>query len=117
MRQLRETTTSEEEEAAQDETISTTVSQVAGDITTPNRLDEPFVEMLSESWRETEAERGDGGVLAPLFGGILAVLAISAFSQVPIGQEDYSKYAAVKTSTEVDLGDLNADRIKATQGL
>ena len=93
-------------------------------INTPNRPDEPFVEMLTESWKEADAVEGskDGasngvGFLLPLVGGILATIVLLSFSQVPVGQEDYAKYAAVKTSTEIDLGDLNDARIKAVQGL
>jgi hypothetical protein len=112
LRQLRET---DEQQQQQDEE---TMSKAVG-VTVPNTLEEPFVEMLSESWREADpAENGESaGILAPLVGGILAIVMIAAFSQVPIGQEDYTKYSAVKTSTEVDLGDLNAVRIKAIQGL
>lgn len=108
LRQLRET------DEKQEEPMSNAVG-----VAVPNRLEEPFVEMLSESWREADpAENGESaGILAPLVGGILAIVMIAAFSQVPIGQEDYTKYSAVKTSTEVDLGDLNAVRIKAIQGL
>ena len=109
LRQLRET---EEEQ----EKVAVSSSAPAN---APNRLEEPLVEMLSESWREADpAENGGvGGFLPTLVGGVLAIVVLSLFSQVPVGQEDFSKYASVKTSTEVDLGDLNADRIKAIQGL
>ena len=90
----------------------------------PNRSDEPFVEMLTESWKEADSVelRKDSasesvGFLLPLVGGILATIFLFSFSQVPVGQDDFAKYAAVKTSTEIDLGDLNDARIKSVQGL
>ncbi len=106
LRQLRET--EEQEKVAS-----------SAPVTAPNRLEEPFAEMLSESWREADPMQNGavGGFLPTLVGGVLAIVLLAVFSQVPIGQEDYSKYASVKTSTEVDLGDLNADRIKAIRGL
>ncbi|KAI2505328.1 protein arginine methyltransferase [Fragilaria crotonensis] len=111
LRQLKET---EEQEKA----LVTAASTLAP-VNAPNRLDEPLVEMLSESWREADpVENGSGGGFLPtLVGVVLAIVVLAFFSQEPVGQEDFSKYASVKTTTEVDLGDLNADRIKAIQGL
>jgi hypothetical protein len=113
LRQLKET---EEQEKA---VMMAPASSTSAPVNAPNRLDEPLVEMLSESWREADpVENGSGGGFLPtLVGGVLAIVVLALFSQVPVGQEDFSKYASVKTTTEVDLGDLNADRIKAIQGL
>lgn len=116
LRQLREAET-------QNAVLAT--PSTSSNINTPNRPDEPFVEMLTESWKEAdpvEGKMGGGagnsvGFLLPLVGGILATIFLLSFAQVPVGQEDFAKYAAVKTSTEIDLGDLNDARIKAIQGL
>lgn len=112
LRQLKET---EEQEKA----VMAAASSPSAPVNAPNRLEEPLVEMLSESWREADpGENGSGGGFLPtLVGGVLAIVVLALFSQVPVGQEDFSKYASVKTTSEVDLGDLNADRIKAIQGL
>ena len=79
----------------------------------------PLIEMKSESWRESESMEKSENVassIVPWIGVIVAVVLFSLFAQVPIGQEDFTRYAAVKTSTEIDLGDLNLDRVKTVQG-
>jgi hypothetical protein len=88
-------------------------------VNTPNRMDEPMMEMLSESWRESDPSQSDegGGFLLPLVGAILAVVVFVGFSQVPVGQDDLIKYSAIKTSSQIDLGDLNEAQNKAIQGL
>jgi hypothetical protein len=70
---------------------------------------------LSEYWKEgdaTESEASSG--FSPILGAVgLAGLAIllAFFAQVPIGQEDLSKYSVIKAPTEqLDLGDLNRAR-------
>jgi hypothetical protein len=67
---------------------------------------------LSEGWKEKEAtESGGSGGLTGIIGAVALVLGLIAFSQVPIGQEDLSKYSAIKAPTEqIDLGDLNRAR-------
>jgi hypothetical protein len=67
---------------------------------------------LSEGWKEKEAtESGGSGGLTGIIGAVALVLGLIAFSQVPIGQEDLSKYSAMKAPTEqIDLGDLNRAR-------
>ncbi|KAG7371810.1 hypothetical protein IV203_017952 [Nitzschia inconspicua] len=70
---------------------------------------------LSEGWKEKEAVEssggGSGGTLTTLLGALALVVGIAVFSQVPIGQEDLSKYSAIKAPTEqIDLGDLNRAR-------
>jgi uncharacterized protein HemX len=72
---------------------------------------------LSEEWKEKEvAEKGtnDGGAgtgLVGVLGAIALALGFVLFSQVPIGQEDLSKYSAIKAPTQqIDLGDKNRAR-------
>jgi hypothetical protein len=114
LQQLKEAAVEEEKVAA----------AVLGDdeeipVNAPNQLEEPMLEMLSESWKETDPSQSseDGGVLLPIIGAVLAVVFLVGFSQVPVGQQDLSKYSAVKTSSQIDLGDLNEARKKATEGL
>mmetsp|Transcript_48850 Transcript_48850/g.98300 ORF Transcript_48850/g.98300 Transcript_48850/m.98300 type:complete len:182 (-) Transcript_48850:129-674(-) len=42
--------------------------------------------LVTESWKESDSEGGDNGVL-PIIGGILAVLILAVFSQIPIGND------------------------------
>ncbi|KAL3918813.1 MAG: hypothetical protein SGARI_007359, partial [Bacillariaceae sp.] len=66
---------------------------------------------LSEGWKEKETAESGGGGLTGIIGAVALVLGLLAFSQVPIGQEDLSKYSAIKAPTEqIDLGDLNRAR-------
>lgn len=67
---------------------------------------------LSEGWKEEDAVTSSEG---SLFGNILKAVGVAVFlvlfSQIPIGQEDLSKYSAIKAPTEtIDLGDLNRAR-------
>ena len=73
--------------------------------------------MLSEKWKESQPVRseeeggGFGSALTGILGGIGLAVFIALFSQVPVGQENYSKYAALDAPKEViDLGDLNRAR-------
>ena len=73
--------------------------------------------MLSEKWKESqpvgleEEGGGFGSALTGILGGIGLAVFIALFSQVPVGQENYSKYAALDAPKEViDLGDLNRAR-------
>ncbi len=69
-------------------------------------IDEPFEEMLSEQWKESdvESQEGGGGVIKNLIGGVAILVAAIAFSQVPVGQEGLDKYSTAKPSTTIDLG-------------
>lgn len=74
----------------------------------------PIELFLSEQWKEQEAaaasEEG-GGSLTTIIAGVGLALFLALFSQVPVGQEDLSKYSAIKAPTEqIDLGDLNRAR-------
>mmetsp|Transcript_29856 Transcript_29856/g.49260 ORF Transcript_29856/g.49260 Transcript_29856/m.49260 type:complete len:178 (+) Transcript_29856:62-595(+) len=84
-------------------------------------LEEPMLEMLSESWKETDASQsgdgGGGGIILKVVGAVLALVFLVGFSQVPVGQTDLSKYSVGKSSNQIDLGDLNEARKKATEGL
>jgi hypothetical protein len=100
-------------------------------------MSEPSVEevsidmFLSEKWKErgaavaaTQREGGGGGsvggaggagnaggVLTSVLGVVAVAVLLAVFSQVPIGQENLSKYSAIKAPTElIDLGDLNRAR-------
>jgi hypothetical protein len=73
-----------------------------------------FDSMLSERWKERRnknVETKEAGVnngLKAIFGAVGLVIVLALFSQVPIGQEDLSKYSAIKAPSEqIDLGDLN----------
>lgn len=87
-------------------------------------LEEASMDMfLSEGWKEAREgydpkntatatrqaeEQGNlVGLVAKVVGGIVALV---VFSQIPVGQEDLSKYSAIKSGpakTTIDLGDTN----------
>lgn len=79
---------------------------------------------LSEGWKEARSNYDPGntatrkrqeeeqgsliGTVAKVAGGILALI---IFSQIPLGQEDLSKYSAIKSgpaTSTIDLGDINS---------
>eukprot|EP00536_Pseudo-nitzschia_multiseries_P000774 jgi/Psemu1/300310/fgenesh1_kg.9_\ len=102
---------------------TTTTAPVDADEEIP--LEEASMDMfLSEGWKEArsnydpsntatrkrqEEEQGNVvGTIAKVAGGLLAVI---LFSQIPVGQEDLSKYSAIKSgppTTTIDLGDINS---------
>ncbi|CAJ1943599.1 unnamed protein product [Cylindrotheca closterium] len=70
----------------------------------------PEAMFLSEGWKEAEESEGSG-MLTKVLGAIGLAVVLAIFSQVPIGQDDYSKYSEVKASTgTIDLGDINRAR-------
>jgi len=77
---------------------------------------QPQQEMLSEAWKETTTtadeknDSGIGGTIPSVVAGIAFLVLIGFFAQVPVGQEDLGKYQAVKTNTQIDLGDINPSR-------
>jgi hypothetical protein len=88
-----------------------------GEIIAPAEPEVPLEMFLSEGWKEKEvaetssAAGGGGGVLTSILGVVALVVGLAIFSQIPIGQEDLSKYSAIKAPTEqIDLGDLNRAR-------
>jgi hypothetical protein len=87
-----------------------------GDVSPESQL--PLLEeMLSERWKEDMNPKEGNSPIIPIVASILALVFVVAFSQIPIGEEGYMKYSAVKTSTPIDLGDLNDVRTKSLQGL
>jgi hypothetical protein len=75
--------------------------------------DVPLDMFMTEQWKVQEAEsaRSGGGFSGVLY-AVAAVLALALFSQVPIGQEDLSKYSVGNSpaAEQIDLGDLNRAR-------
>jgi hypothetical protein len=51
------------------------------------------------------------GVIPAIAIGLVAVVGLFFFAQVPVGQEDYMRYSAASTTSSktIDLGDLNMD--------
>ena len=90
------------EEASTETTVNDIDSEVSEDSSEP-LIDEPFEEMLSESWKDSE-DSDNGAVVKNLIGAGIAVLLAIAVSQVPVGNDGYDKYTAVKPSTSIDLG-------------
>ena len=65
------------------------------------------------SIRKTEGQNSAFGLIAKVVAGLLAVV---VFSQIPVGQEDLSKYSSMKSTApkvSIDLGDMN--RVKGQQ--
>lgn len=119
-----------EEKATETTATTTTDSDTAPDDGDEEILEEASMDMfLSEGWKEARSgydpsstatkirkdeERGSlVGTVGTVVGGILALL---LFSQIPVGQEDLSKYSSIKSgapTTSIDLGDIN--RVKGQQ--
>jgi uncharacterized protein HemX len=85
----------------------------------------PIEMFLSEGWKEKEvASAADsesesrGGLLTGIAAVAALIVGIGLFSQVPIGQEDLSRYSAIKAPTQqIDLGDLNKEaRTRSAMG-
>jgi hypothetical protein len=53
---------------------------------------------------------GLGSVLPTILLAVGALVFFVAFSQVPIGQEDFARYSVAPPTQTIDLGDLNSDR-------
>ena len=81
---------------------------------TPN-VQTPMGEMLSESWKEgNKASTSNGNSFLDgaknVVGALIFVAVLALASQIPVGQEDFSKYSykeAASPATTIDLGDLN----------
>jgi hypothetical protein len=79
---------------------------------------------LSEGWKDGDKveEGSNGGIIGNVLKAVGIVVALIAFSQIPVGQEDLSKYSvpiksAIEnpaTITSIDLGDAN--RVKNSGG-
>lgn len=103
LQRLKEESVREEEEVAAVEEENVALNEQA-----------VYTELLTEQWKEDEAAeeasfvKTAGVALASV--GLLVVLAL--FAQVPVGQEDLSRYSTPSqaSSTQIDLGDLNRAR-------
>jgi hypothetical protein len=74
-----------------------------------------YTELLTEQWKESDPEqKGESSIVqttATVFATVGLVVVLALFSQVPVGQEDLSRFSAVQTpSAQIDLGDLNRAR-------
>jgi hypothetical protein len=82
----------------------------------PSAEEVPIAMFLSEGWKEKEATQGEsdgggGGILTSVLGAVALAVFLAVFSQVPIGQEDLSKYSVIRApSQQIDLGDLSRAR-------
>ena len=75
----------------------------------------PMELFVSEKWKEgedttTTTESSSGISVTNVVGAIGLVVGLVVFSQIPVGQEDFSKYSISPPSNEIDLGDLNRSR-------
>ena len=69
---------------------------------------QPMEEMMSEAWKaQDDNSASEGGGITGILAAIALVVFLGFFSQIPVGQEDLTKYQAIKTSTSIDLGDIN----------
>jgi hypothetical protein len=108
LRQLKEQASREEESA------SASASASADDEFT-GRVSEPFVEMLTEQWKEGDPAQANqsGSPIVAVVGAIGLAVVLGLLSQIPVGQEELNKYSSIKSGTvtqSIDLGDLNAAR-------
>jgi hypothetical protein len=75
-----------------------------------------YTELLTEQWKENEADDSqEGGIMksaAVVLATIGLLVGLALFSQVPVGQEDFSRYSTPTqaTTNKIDLGDLNRAR-------
>lgn len=75
--------------------------------------DSPFTEGDLIGANILEKDDSSGSVNLPLILlGLGAFLFLTVFSQVPVGQEDLSRYSAAPPARVIDLGDLNPDKAK-----
>lgn len=109
LRQLKEGQSAETEETAEED---------------EEMLEEASMDMfLSEGWKEaregydpkntataTRQAEEQGSLVGTVAKVVGAIVALVFFSQIPVGQEDLSKYSAIKsgpTKATIDLGDTN----------
>jgi hypothetical protein len=68
--------------------------------------------LIKENILEDESSTSTVGLLPAILGAFLAV-GVIAFSQLPVGQEELSRYSVQSgptVSTKIDLGDINPDQ-------
>ena len=90
-----------------------------GTAVTPAEEVVPEAMFLSEGWKEVENEESSegSGTLKTVLSAVGLAVFLAVFSQIPVGQEDYTKYSAVKANTEkIDLGDRNRTRTVRRNG-
>jgi ribosome-associated translation inhibitor RaiA len=57
-----------------------------------------------------EDEKSGGSVVQKILIGVVALVFLGVFAQIPLGQEEYTKYSVGTTqSRTIDLGDLNTN--------
>lgn len=81
------------------------------------RVMDPMTEMLTEQWKEGDPEQSDQGGVGSTMVAVVAAIGLAVvlgfLAQVPVGQEELSKYSSIKSGAvtqSIDLGDLNAAR-------
>ena len=109
--------------AASEDKVSSSVATTADIQVEVNAVEQRLMEkmqendmVLTESFlydgniAEDQSTEG-GSIVSTILTAVAAVVFLIVFSQVPIGQEDLSKYSVAPTSTSrtIDLGDLNTD--------
>jgi len=73
--------------------------------------------LLSEAEILDMAELQDGtqskGISIPtIVGGLALAIGLLLFSQIPVGQEDLTKFQGAPSINKIDLGDLNPDIVR-----
>lgn len=101
------------EEAVEEEETAVVVEEEENVVTLNDQA--VYTELLTEQWKEDEVASEGGGALksvATAFAVIGVLVGLALFSQVPVGQEDLSRYSVTPTTTnrQIDLGDLNRAR-------
>lgn len=103
---------------------ATTTTKTAEDDDEEISEDEASMDMfLSEGWKEARSnydpsntatkkrqDEEQGNLIGTVTKVVGAILALVIFSQIPVGQEDLSKYSAIKSgpaTSTIDLGDNN----------
>ena len=117
LKELKETKQAEEETAELPEVVKVEVKD-GFDMTTLSMRKKVAVsgapevasELLSESWKEQDAAPGGGGdggglPIAQIAGGLLFAVALFAFAQVPVGQENLPEVTYGGKATRAETAD------------
>lgn len=113
------------EESPEEESITTEISKEEKKIVVDEALLEDVKskdmllserDLIDAQLMDTESEGGMGS-LPTILAVVGAAVFLFFFAQVPVGQEDLSRYSASGsgTVTSIDLGDLNPDRDARTR--
>jgi len=114
IRELEERLQRLKEEATKEETVAVEEEEEEAGVNLNEQA--VYTELLTEQWKEEEADQAAEGGIMKSAGVALAtvglLVGLALFSQVPVGQEDLSRYSTPSTasSTQIDLGDLNRAR-------